>query len=139
MAVKVASFKKLSPAEAYACSVPEAQTWARQFADMRIEFGKQRSFQPNPHYVSRPKIAGIVIAKATIDRQLKPALLFYPIPRAQYPESLHAEFLEQMLSDLQRWLAGHLAAGGDTLIGPEETLLVELNGTVFKTHRLRCL
>ena len=86
MGVKIAAFKKLPVTEQYACSVLEIQKWAKGLADLRIEFGTHKSFRFEARCDTRPKIQGIIVVSAWIDRRLKPALFFYPILNSQYPE-----------------------------------------------------
>lgn len=138
MSVRIATFKKLRAAETYACSALEIQTWAKGMADLRIEFGKQRSFQWDPRVVTRPKIEGDVVASLLIDRQLKPALYFYPIPVAKYSQTAGKAFHQKVLADLRSWLEDQVTQGDNRLAGTE-LLLVELQGIRFKTHRVRYL
>jgi hypothetical protein len=138
MSVRVATFKKLPPTETYACSVLEVQEWAKELADLRIEFGVQRSFRFDPRCKSRPKIQGIVAASLFIDCQLKPALYFYPIPGSKYPESAKLEFMERMENDLKKWLEDRLVKHETDMVG-RETMLMELKDARFTMHRLRYL
>ena len=136
MSVKVAVYKNPPPAEQYACSVLEVQKWAKGLADLRIEFGKRRSFQLDPRCTNRPKIQGTVVANAWIDRQLKPALSFYPLPTSQYPAAAQQEFRERILGDLKQWLTDRLAGNEREMIG-QEMMAVELRGGAFVEHPLR--
>ncbi len=138
MSVKVATFKKLSPNTTYACSVLEIQEWAKGLADLRIEFGTQKSFRFDPRCSSRPKIQGTVVVSLFIDRQLKPALYFYPIPGSLYPETAKKEFLERVLGGLKHWLEDRLSKHETDMIG-REMILVELKDARFEMHRLRYL
>lgn len=138
MSVKVATFKKLPPTETYACSVLEVQEWAKELADLRIEFGVQRIFRFDPRCKSRPKIQGIVAASLFIDYQLKPALYFYPIPGSKYPESVKYEFMQRMENELKKWLEDRLAKHETDMPG-REMILMELNNARFSMHRLRYL
>jgi hypothetical protein len=138
MSVKVATYKKPHVTEQYACSVLKVQEWAKGLADLRIEFGTNRSFQFDSRCNNRPKIQGIVTASAAIDRQLKPVLFFYPIPNSQYPEEVEKEFREQILADLKKWLIDRLANRDNQIIG-HEMILIELKNGNFEIHRLRYL
>ncbi len=138
MSVRVATFKKLHPTESYAGSVMEIQDWASGLADLRIEFGAQRSFRLDPRCTQRPKLEGIVIANAWIDLKLKPALYLYPFPSLKYSDQLKHEFLQTVLAEVKTWLERHLETRGDALIG-YETIVIELKGNQFKLHRLRYL
>ncbi|TCL64752.1 hypothetical protein EDC14_101851 [Hydrogenispora ethanolica] len=138
MSVKVAAYKKLHPTEAYACSAIEAQNWAQTFADLRLDFGSFRSFRLDPRCSRRPKITGVVVAKAMIDAKLKPALYFYPFPNSRYPEPLRKEFLTKILPEIQTWIEGYLAAADTEMVG-QMMLVVELMAAGFTIHRLRCL
>lgn len=136
MSVKVAVFKNPPPGELYACSVLAVQNWAKGLADLRIEFGKRRRFQLDPRCSQRPKIAGTIIVSAWVDRQFKPALIFYPLPASQYPETVQKEFLERILADLKKWLEDRLAREETEMVGAE-MMLVELNRGVLVEHPLR--
>lgn len=138
MGVKIATFKKLRATETYACLAPEIQKWAKGLADLRIEFGKERIFHLSSRAVTRPKISGEIIVRLFIDRQLKPALYFYPIPVAKYSQELGKVFNETILADLRSWLEEQLAWGDNRPIGTE-MILVELQKNRFKTHRVRYL
>jgi hypothetical protein len=138
MSVKVATYKKPHLTEEYACSVLEVKEWAKGLADLRIEFGTNKSFQFDSHCNNRPKIQGIVAASASIDGQLKPALYFYPIPISQYPEPAAQKFRERVLADLKKWLAERLARSDQEMVG-HETMLIELKSGDFEVHRLRYL
>lgn len=138
MSVKIAAFKKLPPTEEYACSVLEIQEWSKEFADLRIEFGTHKRFQFNSRCNLRPKIQGMVVASVSIDRQLKPALFFYPISSFKYSEPAKKEFRELILNELKKWLVEELLKPETEMVG-QNTMLIELNGVQFKTHRLRYL
>jgi hypothetical protein len=138
MSVKIAAFKKLPPEYEYACSVLEVQEWAKEFADLRIEFGTHKTFQLNPRCNSRPKIQGDVVVSIAVDSQLKPSLFFYPILGSKYMEAVKKEFRDQILTDLKEWLTGQLADHQTEMIG-KEIIAVELTGGHFKMHRLRYL
>lgn len=138
MSVKVATFKKLRPAETYACSVLEVQEWAKDYADLRIEFGAQKNFRFDPRCISRPKLQGIVVASLFIDSQLKPAIYFYPVPGSKYPESVHKEFLKRMETDLKVWLNDKLEKHDTEMVG-REMVVMELNNSRLSFHRLRYL
>jgi hypothetical protein len=138
MSVKVATFKKLPPTETYACSALEVQEWAKELADLRIEFGAHKSFRFDPRCNSRPKIQGTIVASLFIDHQLKPALFFYPIPGFKYPESAKNEFLERMDNDLKKWLEDQLSKHETDMVG-REMILLELRDDRLAMHRLRYL
>ena len=138
MAVKVAVFKKLSPAEDYVCSVLEIKEWAKGLADLRIEFGSQKKFQLNPRCNQKPKFQGKVVVSIAIDNQLKPSLFFYPLAVDQYPEQAKKEFREVVLNELKQWLSEKLGSRETEIIG-HEMIIVEIYGGHFKTHRLRYL
>lgn len=138
MSVKVATFIKIPPTETYACSALEVQEWAKEFADLRIEFGTHKSFRFDPRCKSRPKIQGIVAVSLFIDCQLKPALYFYPIPASKYPESAKFEFLARLENDLKKWLEDQLAKHETDMVG-REMMLMELKDARFTMHRLRYL
>jgi len=138
MGVKIAAFKKLPPAEQYACSVLEVQKWAKGLADLRIEFGTRKSFRFEARCNTRPKIQGIIVVSAWIDRQLKPAIFFYPIPNSQYPEPAKQEFLDRILADLKQWLKEYLLKPDAEMVG-REMMLIELKDGCLEAHRLRYL
>jgi hypothetical protein len=138
MSVKVAVFKKLPPGYEYACSILEVKEWAADFADLRIEFGTHKNFQFNSRCNNRPKIQGNVVVSISIDCQLKPSLFFYPIPGSRYPEQAAKEFREVILPELKKWVNGHLVNRETEIIGTE-MIVYELNGALFKMHRLRYL
>lgn len=138
MSVRIATFKKLRATETYGCSTLEVQTWAKGLADLRIEFGKQRNFRIEPNLLNRPQIEGIVIASLSIDRQLKPALYFYPIPVVKYSPEVSRVFREQILGEVRSWLEAQLSQGDSPVLG-SQTLCVELQGSRFKLHRLKSL
>jgi hypothetical protein len=138
MSVKVAAFRKIPPGEQYACSNLEVKNWAKGLADLRIEFGSHRRFMFDARCSQRPKIEGIVVVSAWIDRQLKPALFFYPIPNSKYPESAKKEFLEQVLNELKKWLEDQLSKPESEMLG-RDMILFELKAAGFELHRLRYL
>lgn len=138
MSIKVATFKKIRPNETYACTVPQAQAWAKGLADLRIDFGKQRTFTVDSGALNRPKINGSIVASLSIDRQLKPALAFYPLSVAQFPEKAVRSFQDQVLPEWRQWLEQQLELGDDRVLGAE-VLLAEWVGNQMKTHRLRYL
>lgn len=138
MSVKVAVYKKLPSAHEYAASELEIKKWAKGFTDLRIEFGSRKSFSFDARCHHKPKIQGIIVASAVIDRQLKPALFFYPIPAVRYPESARIQFQERILGDLREWLEMQFSKQVAEIVG-YESILIELNGTEFKEHRLRYL
>ncbi len=138
MSVKVATYRKLDSREEYACSALEAREWAGGFADLRIEFGADRRFRWNPRCNQRPKLEGMVIACAGMNRQLRPWLLFYPIPAADYGEAVQRDFRERILPVLKEWLTVEVAKKETEIIG-EELLLVELRNGSLMTHRLKYL
>jgi hypothetical protein len=135
MSVKVAAFKKLSPADDYACSVLEVKEWSKDFADLRIEFGTHKNFQVSPRCNQKLKIQGHVVATIAIDCQLKPSLFLYPIPVSRYPEKVKKEFTERVLETLKDWLNEKLDQ--ETEIIGHEMIVIELHGGNFKTHILR--
>jgi hypothetical protein len=136
VSVKVATYKKLPSTGTYACSVLEVQEWAQDFADLRIEFGAQKSFRFDSRCISRPKLQGIVVMSLFIDAQLKPAIYFYPIPSSKYPEPVHQEFLERLETDINKWLEDRLLRRETDMVG-REMLLMELISNRFTIHRLR--
>ncbi|HOP75471.1 MAG TPA: hypothetical protein PLC07_10545 [Bacillota bacterium] len=138
MSIKVATYKKTRPNEMYACTVSEAQAWAEGLADLRIDFGKQRTFPVDSGALNRPKISGIIVASLWMDRQLKPALAFYPLPVAKFPEKALRSFREQVLPEWRQWLEEQLELGDDRAFRAE-VLLAEWGGNQFKSHRLRYL
>jgi hypothetical protein len=138
MSVRIATFKKLLPTEVYACTAPEAQNWGEGLADLRIEFGKQRTFQLDSRALNRPKIGGVVVASLMIDRQLKPAINFYPVPVSKFPEAAGRAFRNEISGEMRSWLDEQLAQGENRILGTE-ILLVEWQGKHFKTHCLRYL
>lgn len=138
MSVRISTFKKIRPTEVYACTAPEAQEWGKGLADLRIEFGKQRTFQPDPRALNHPKISGMVVATIMIDRQLKPALNFYPLPVAKFPEAAGKIFRTQILHQMRSWLDDQLAQGENRLLGAE-ILVIEWQGKFFNTHCLKYL
>lgn len=138
MSVKIETFKKLRPSETYACTALEVMTWAKGLADLRIDFGKKRTFQWDARSLNRPKIDGIVVVSILVNRQLKPILNFYPLPTPKYPAEISKVFREEILNDLRNWVEEQLAQGVDRVLGTE-ILLVELQGNHFKTHRLKYL
>lgn len=138
MSVKIATLKKIRPTETYALSPPEVQAWAKGLADLRIEFGKERSFKLDPRSLDRPKIEGIVTASIMIDRQLKPVFNLYPIPSSKYSETAAKVFKEQTSGELRSWLEDQLAKGDDRVMGTD-MLVVEMQGSHFKLHRVRFL
>ena len=138
MSVKVAAFKKLSPAEDYACSVLEIKEWAKDFADLRIEFGTQKKFQMPPRCNSQLKIRGQALASIAMDCQLKPSLFFYPVAVSKYSEKARKEFKDKILATLKEWLTGKLRDRETEIIG-HEMMMIELSGDQLTTHFLRYL
>lgn len=138
MSVKVATFKKLPPTYTYACSVLEVKEWAKEFADLRIEFGAQKSFRFDPRCGSRPKIQGTIIVSLFIDCQLKPAVYFYPVPTSQYPETARQEFLKHTFNHLKKWLEEEISKHETDMVG-RKLVLIELKNAHLEMHRLRYL
>ncbi|HEX7715366.1 MAG TPA: hypothetical protein VF531_15220 [Bacillota bacterium] len=138
MSIKIETFKKLRPTETYACTALEAMAWAKGLADLRIDFGKKRTFQWDARALNRPKIEGLVVASVLVNRQLKPILNFYPISASRYPAEVNKAFREEVLLDLRNWVEEQLAQGADRVL-ETEILLVELQGKSFKTHCLKYL
>jgi hypothetical protein len=138
MSVKIAAFKKLPPGYEYACSVLEVQEWAKEFADLRIEFGTHKTFQLSPRCNNRPQIQGDVVVSVSIDSQLKPSIFLYPILASHYSKQAQKEFLEGILPELKKWLSGHWVEHNIEIIG-KEMVVYELNGGLYKMHKLRYL
>ena len=138
MSVKIAAYKKPSPAQDYACSVIEAKEWAEDFADLRIEFGSQKKFQMPARCDLQKKFRGQVIVSIAIDCQLKPSLLFYPVEISQYTDPVQKEFREKVLGELKQWLNEKLSRKASEVIG-HDMVLVELAGGKLNTHFLRYL
>jgi hypothetical protein len=75
---------------------------------------------------------------ASIDRQFKPSLAFYPVHHSRYSEQLSNEFLDRILTELKSWLEQQLSKDETEMVS-REMMLVELHDNQFKIHRLRYL
>lgn len=120
-----------TPRQVKATFAPDALEW--------VSFGSPiRTFSFDHRAARIPKLAGPVVASASVHRDGRAHLCVFPIQREVYPDAAADEFVVAVLPVLAQWI-GELHARPETAVVGVEESVVEWTGGKHVLHRLTFL
>jgi hypothetical protein len=129
--------RRLNPGECF----PTSKRAVREtFKDLALDFVTFGAFYRSHHWdrrlSHRPRIAGRIVAHATVSPDGRAHLGFYPMTSASYSTAAKEEFGRRILGQMSSWVLDRLAKPETSPDGYED-LLVEWTGREHRLHAIR--
>jgi len=130
---------KLPNSERFACSARKVRAAFSDVENLEVYcgvLGKRFAFDSRSK--NRPRLHGMVVAKAQVSRDLASLLILYVLSREAYPEKAASEFCDSIIPEIHEWLKVQLSKPETAILGVE-SLLIEWTGHEHKKHSMRFL